>query len=465
MDFSIILQSPEVRAVVQENLLERAFHDALFPNLMFRAEAVPESWPTHSGDTQIFSAPGLITPKQRPLTPGVDPAVSSYGVEQWEAQLQQYGDTIDTHMPTSMQAIIDLFFRNAHQLGLSGGQALNRIVRNRMYNAALSGWTVADGAQSGTSLRVKRLNGFTKARRPTVSGASKVRFESVSAANPLPITVFDDGAEASFSVVGFVADTPGDEIGPGILTLSSGTTSVLDRAFVFSFDRTNIVRIGGGNKVDDIGSADTLTLAGLRAAVTPFWQNNVPAHSDGRFHAHADPVSISQVYDDPEFQRLNTSLPDYVMYREFALGEILGSIIFRNTEAPIVETVDPKDGVTFSLDDPFAGELTNDGTTSGVRIHRVLVTAQGGVYEYYSDLNQLITEAGLTGKVADPRIVNNGIEIDSERIQLVIRAPLNRLLDTVATSWKFIGDWPVRTDSSTGDNARYKRFIAIEHGE
>ncbi len=465
MDFSIILQSPEVRQIVQENLLERAFHDALFPNLMYRAEAVPEDWPSHSGDTQIFSAPGLIAPKQRPLTPGVDPAVSSYGVEQWEAQLQQYGDTIDTHMPTSMQAIIDLFFRNAHQLGLSGGQALNRIVRNRMFNAALSGWTVADGAQSGTTLVVKRLNGFTKARRPTVSGASTVRFESVSAANPLPITVFDNGAAASFNVVGFTADTPGDEVGPGSLTLDSGTTSVLDRAYVFSFDRSNIVRVGGGNKVDDVGSSDTLTLAALRAAVTPFWQNNVPAHSDGRFHAHADPVSISQVYDDPEFQRLNTSLPDYVMYREFALGEILGSIIFRNTESPLVETVDPKDGVTFSLDDPFAGELFNDGTTTGVRIHRVLVTAQGGIYEYASDLNQLITEAGLTGKVADPRIVNNGIEISTDRIQLVIRAPLNRLLDTVATSWKFIGDWPLRTDAATGDNARHKRFITIEHGE
>lgn len=465
MDFSIILQSPEVRQIVQENLLERAFHDALFPNLMFRAEAVPEAWPTHSGDTQIFSAPGLIPPKQRPLTPGVDPSPSSYSVEQWEAQLQQYGDTIDTHMPTSMQAIIDLFFRNAHQLGMSGAQSLNRIVRNKMYNSALSGWTVANGSQSGTTLVVQRLNGFTKARRPTTAGASKVRFSTVSSANPLPITVFDNGAAATFNVIGFTADSPGDEVGPGSLLLDGATTSVLDRAYVFSFDRSNIVRVGGGNKVDDIGSADNLTLAALRAAVTPFWQNNVPAHSDGRFHAHAGPVSISQVYDDAEFQRLNTSLPDYVMYREFALGEILGMIIFRNTEAPLTETVEPKDGVTFSLDDPFAGELTNDGTASGVKMHRVLVTAQGGIYEYFSDLNQLITEAGLTGKVADPRIVNNGIEITSERIQLVIRAPLNRLLDTIATSWKFIGDWPVRTDSATGDDARFKRFIGIEHGE
>ena len=34
-DFSTISQAPEIRALVQENLLERAFHDALF--LFFNA--------------------------------------------------------------------------------------------------------------------------------------------------------------------------------------------------------------------------------------------------------------------------------------------------------------------------------------------------------------------------------------------------------------------------------------------
>jgi hypothetical protein len=155
-----------------------------------------------------------------------------------------------------------------------------------------------------------------------------------------------------------------------------------------------------------------------------------------------------------------TSLPDYYMYRQFALGELLGTVFFRNSENPLIETVAPYDG-TYDSEDPFAGELKN---ASGVEIHRPLFTAQGGVFEYYQDLNNLITEAGMTGKVGDARITNNGIEVFTERIQMILRAPLNRLQDTVAASWKFIGDWPVRTDATTGDKARYKRFITIEHG-
>ncbi len=466
-DFSTILQSPEVRQVVQENLLERAFHDALFPGLLYRGEAVPQPWPAHSGDSQIFSAPGLIRPKQKPLQPGTDPTPSSYTVEQWESTLQQYADTIDTHMPTSIAAIIDLFMRNAHQLGMSASQSLNRIVRDRMYNAAMSGWTVATTSTTASaSLAVQNLNGFTKARRPTVAGASKVRFEAVSAGNPLPITVEEAGGGVTRNVIGFTPTNPGDEIGPGVLLLDAVAT-VVSRGYVKSYDRSNMVIAGGGNSVGDISPADTLKLAHFRQAVSSFWQNSVPVHTDGRFHGHIDPVSISQVYEDPEFQRLNTSLPDYVIYRQFALGEMLNIVFFRNTESPIRETVQTLNdvGVTYSTEDQFGGELYSNGNaTTGTPIHRVLLSAQGGIYEYFQDLMQLITDAGVTGKVAEPRIVNNGIEVMSDRIQLIIRGPLNRLQDLVSVSWKFIGDWPARTDATTGDTARYKRFITIEHG-
>ena len=467
MDFSIVLQDPSVRAIVQENLLERAFHDSLFPGLMYRGEAVPQPWPAHSGDSQIFTAPGLMVPKQKPLRPGVDPTPSTYTIEQWNAQLQQYADSIDTHMPTSMQAIVDLFMRNAHQLGLSASQAMNRIVRNRMFAAALSGWTVVDVANAGPTnqVHVARLNGLTTARRPLTAGASTVRFSAVSGSNPLPVTFVANAVVVNRNVIGFISDTPGDEVGPGTLLLDGApVTNVLARAYLYSYDRSNIVRVGGGNSVDAIGPTDTLKLASLRQSITGFWQNNVPVHPDGRFHAHIDPVSISQAYDDPEMQRLNTSLPDYVIYRQFAIGEMFNTVFFRNTESPVKSTVQPYDGVTYSQEDPFPGELYSDGTVTGTPIHRVLVTAQGGIYEYFSDLTQLLTEAGVNGKIADPRIVNNGIEVNSERIQLIIRGPLNRLQDLVSVSWKFIGDWAVRTDSATGDDSRFKRFITIEHG-
>ena len=78
---------------------------------------------------------------------------------------------------------------------------------------------------------------------------------------------------------------------------------------------------------------------------------------------------------------------------------------------------------------------------------------------------KLETDAGITGKVGEPKITNNSIEVFTDRIQLILRSPLNRLQDLVSTSWKFIGDWPVRTDATTGDAARFKRFAVVMSGE
>ena len=456
-DFSTIIQSPDIRAIVQENILERAFHDALFPRMLFRGEASAVLWPANVGDTMVFTGVGLIKPKMRPLAPGSDPAPSSYQYEQWTATLQQYADTIDTNMPTSIVAIANLFLRNAQQLGLSAGQTLNRIVRDRMYDAALSGQTLVDGNQSSvTALRVLRINGFTTARNPNTALGSPVRFDTVSPANPLAITI----AGVARNVVGYTSDNVGDVYGPGALILDSAI-SATDADIVKSVDASYIVRAGAATSIDGLTSSSKLTLADIRAAVARFFQQNVPEHADGRFHCHLDPTSQSQIFSDDEFQRLMTSLPDYYMYRQFALGELLGTVFFRNSECPVTETVETGPGYSYSPDDPFAGPLFN---ADGVPVHRALFSASGGVFEYYQDMNNLLTDAGITGKVGEARITNNGIEVNSERIQLILRAPLNRLQDTVAASWKFIGDWPVRTDATTGDAARYKRFVAIEHG-
>jgi len=463
-DFSTISQAPEIRALVQENILERAFHDSLYPRLLFRGEGTPQLWPANVGDTMVFSGVGLIKPKMRPLQPGSDPVPSTYQSEQWSAQLQQYADSIDTHMPTSIAAIANLFLRNAQQIGLSAAQTMNRIPRNKMYNGALSGQTVADGAQVATStLRVKRLNGLTRARRPDLPLGSPVRFDLVSTNNPLSITVFT-GVDTVVSVTGFSPDSAGDEVGPGTLSLSAPVT-VADRAYVLASDKTFIVRVGGGNKVDDVGALDLLRLADIRTAVARMWQSNVPEQPDGRFHCHLDPTSQAQIFADQEWQRLLTSLPDYFMYKQFAIGELLGCVYFRNNECPQPETVEGGLTATFTQDDPFAGELYNNGATNGVKVHRALFVGQGYMNEYYQDLSGLMTDAGITGRVGEPKITNNSIEVFTERIQLILRAPLNRLQDLVATSYKFIGDWPVRTDATTGDAARYKRAVCIEHGE
>lgn len=117
---------PAVVNMVQQGLLERAFHDGLYPALQFRAEALAEEWPPNTGTELFMSRPGLLTPVTRPLTPGTDPVPQALSYEQWVATLDRYSGTIDTHMPTSATANANLFLRNIHQLGLQAGMKIGR---------------------------------------------------------------------------------------------------------------------------------------------------------------------------------------------------------------------------------------------------------------------------------------------------------------------------------------------------
>lgn len=462
-DFSVILQTPQMRSLVQENALDRIFHDALYPQNMFRAEAEDEKWEANVGDDKVFTGKGLMKPRLRPLVPGQDPVPHDYGAEQWRAQCQKWADTIDTHMPSAIAAAVNKLTEDLKALGLNAGQTLNRLVRNKIANATVSGWTVADGTQgSSTTIRVKRLNGLTRARRPDLANGSPVRYETVTANNPLPVTI----VAAARNIVGFTPDTPGDEIGPGTITLDSAI-AVTDRDPIFANTRTFLVRSGGGNATDALtAGTDILKLADIRSAVQRLRNTNVQPFGDGYFHAHLDPTSEGQIYSDNEFQRLNESLPEGMHYREFAIGRLLGCVFYRNNECPQVDNVDGASTATFSQDDPYAGELWNTGATSGAKVHRVLILGTGALKEYYVDQNALLTEAGVGGKVeTGARIVNNGVNIDVERIHVVMRQPQDRLQENVAQTWKFQGDFVMRTDGATGDAAMFKRAIEIQHTE
>ncbi len=76
-----------------------------------------------------------------------------------------------------------------------------------------------------------------------------------------------------------------------------------------------------------------------------------------------------------------------------------------------------------------------------------------------------MTEAGYVGKVGEFSIVNNGIQINTERIRYIIRAPQDRLQQQVSQSWSWSGDWGIPTDLLGGQtDSRFKRAIVIESG-
>lgn len=449
---------PAVLQLNQQGLLERAFHDGLFPALQYRAEAMPEEWPANTGTEIFMTRPGLMSPVTTPLVPGADPLPNTVPFEQWSATLSRWSNSIDVHMPTSATANANLFLRDIHQLGLNAGQSINRVARNAMFQAYVSGQTVSIAAIAAidTSIRVAALNGFTDV-------ISNVRPTPVSPASPLPI-VIGPGAGTAANVVGFIPDDPTDPLGPGTLILAAAVGAAFAvRAPVRSRFAPQVVRAAGGDSVDAIGPADTFTLQQLINGVGILRQNNVQPHEDGFYHAHISPQANSQVFADPVFQRLNQSLPEHHIYKEAFIGTIANAMCFMNNESPTVFNTSTTTPTALSglYDRNIGGEVTNG---AGTNIGRVILTGKGLAYEKYLDEQAYVTEAGITGKVGEFDVVNNGINILTERIRLILRAPLNRLQDTVAATWSISTSFPIPSDFlAPGGNARYRRAVVLEH--
>jgi hypothetical protein len=467
LNFSAILQDPTTRELVQDNSLVRQFLDPLYPRNLFRGEAPSISQPGQSGDRFIFTGTGLMQPVTEPIVPGDTPDAQDYTKEQWDMQLHEYvGRAPDTHMPTSALAIVNLLTENLHKLGLHAAQSLNRKVRDNLCNAGMSGWTVASAAVSGAStIPVQRLNGFTTARRPDLPAGEPVQFAAVSSNNPLSITFSHGGTNYTATVVGYTPATAGDQTGPGTLTVLE-TVTLSARDAIWSMDASYMVRASGGNSIDSVTGANMgFTYDLYRAAVARLEDQNVPKLPDGYYHWHFNSTSKSELFATDEAQRLLTSLPDHYWFTEFALGTILGGLVFVDTETPRASNVVgglQNTYVSGRKGERFGGEMYN---ASGDEIQRPICIGAEAVYEYFNDMSGLITAAGVNGEVGEfqpARLTANGVEVNADRVQVFIRAPIDVLNEMVTSIWKCLMDWPCRTDAATGDAARYKRVCVVE---
>lgn len=458
----IVLGIPaNVLELNQKGLLERAFHDGLFPNLAYRAEAQAEEWPANTGQETFMTRPGLLTPVVTPLNPGTDPTPQTVPYEQWIVRLSQIASAIDTHMPTSVTSNANLFLRHIHQLGLQAGQSINRVARNAMFKAYLSGQTCSTVASGGGDLfmQVASLNGFTDVVVPGGNVAPK----AVSSASPLSVTIGVGGAAVVRNVIGAIPNDPNDPEGPGILQFSAAPGVFAARTAVVSAFAPTVVRAAGGASVDSVGAADTMTLQLAINAVALLRRSNVQPHEDGFFHAHIDPLANAQFFADPVFQRLNQSLPEHVIYKEGFVGTISQIMFFMNTESPGTTNTGTRisTGTNAFYSPEIAAETTNN---SGVNIGRMIITGKGMVYERYLDESAFVTEAGLPGKVGEFDVVNNGISIMAERIRLYLRSPLDRLGQIVSAAWSITTSFPMPSDiTSPSGPQRFKRAMVIEH--
>lgn len=454
---------PQVALLHQQGLLERAFHDGLFPGLLFRGEALAEEFPANTGVEMFQSKPGLLAPATAPLQAGTEPTPKSVNYEQWIVRLDRFGDTIDTDMPTSVTANSDLLMRNIHQLGLQAGQTLNRLPRNSLYRSYLAGQTsaIASATTSDSTLRVAALSGFLD-----VVTSATVRPTAVSPATPLPITIYN-ATPITANVVGVSPDNPSDLNGPGTLILSTTlSANVAARTPVVSAYAAKIIRSGGGFGVDAITASDTLVFQDLMNAVTYLRTCNVQPHDDGFYHCHLPAAGEAQLFIDPAMQRLYQGNPNDVAYKQGYMGQLAGQRLWSNNECPNVLTAGnvTSTGTNARYSSDIAAETVND---NNIRIGRAIVTGKGCIYEKYLDEKLYISEAGITGKVAEFTTVNNGISVMVDRVRLVIRSPIDRLMDKVSATWSYTGDFPIPSDITytQSGNARFKRACVIEFAD
>lgn len=449
----------------QKGLLARYFYDGLYPNLAYRAEFPFESWEGNSGQEIYETRSGLMSPVVEPLAVGSEPQPQEVPYEQWLVQLNLIASAIDVHMPTSVTSNADLFLNKVKTFGLQAGQSVNRIARNAMLKAYLSGQTnlISAAVAGDTTLRVASLNGFTTVLNTAVSAKPS----QVSPATPQPAVLWNGATQITINVIGYVADDPTDPYGPGTVYLQAavGGAGSPIRSPLVAADAPTVIRSSGGLSVDAIGAGDTLQLQTIINAVALLRSNNVAPHDDGFYHAHISPVGNAGMFADPVYQRLNQSLPEGAAYSSGFIGHTSGVMFYMNNEAPNQLNCGPRTatGTKAYYSREIGAESTNN---NGVNVGRILITGQGIGYEKGLDESKYVTEAGLLGKTGDFDVVNNGISVLAERVRLYLRSPMDRLGHYVSAAWSITTAFAMPTDiTAPSGPQRFKRGVVVEFAQ
>jgi hypothetical protein len=442
------------------------FHDALFPALLYRMDVTPDEFVGQLGARMAMTRTGLIPVSTTPLAPNTDPVSSSYPSEQWEVVAAQYAGSIDTDTKVSTFALANQFTENIQKLGLNAGQTLNHIARNQLYIAYQGGQTLADQNGVTNTVHVLQLAGFLTNVNVTANSAIPY---PVSSTNMIAAIARAGSINAeNVNIVAAIPDNVNNPYGPGTLQFAANpTTGIVAGDAIVAITSSQRIRVGGGYSDDAITGTDTPTFQTFMTAVAMMRQNNIPPHMDGYLHAHVSPTTEANLLLDPNFQRALTALPDSPYWRRLAIGQMAGVVFMRDTEVPSLWSVQPTELF------PYEGATSANGAAPNTPIYRSIVTGHGVMSEkYIKEQYAYITEAGVTGKIGEFSISNNGIAINVDRIRLTLRAPLDKLQQIVTASWSWSGDFPVPSDVTTpfvganlvqNINARYKRAVTIIH--
>lgn len=441
---------------IQQGFLEREFQSGLQSAIGYRAVAdrVPVS--INVGETVTKTRAGLKAPVTTPLSAasntnldnGLTPTAQT--IEQYTLGIDQYADTIDLNIVTSQVGIANQFLLNARTNGIQARQSLDRIARNKLFEAYMGGNTKVRTTLGAPALtiNVDDVRGFEYVLG---TGAMAGKYVAVSATYTAPVLIGSnvytlvgttrDGSNVS-SLAAF-GGASGTLTFSGNVTVADGTAgNIVSHANCPVLIRPNGKWKGGSalaatTTTASLASTDVLTLGVIEDAIANLRNNT--GMQDQIFNLYLDNVSMRQLFADQDFK---------LMYQgQYGSGEIKKGKVFELMGANFIPTTEALTQV--------------HPTNSTLTVRRPILCAPGALVE--GDY------AGMTEKAKELADTNSEIHMVDDVVQ-VTRGPLDRLQQIVAQSWFWIGGFVAPTDATANSNiiptagAQYlKRAVVIEH--
>jgi hypothetical protein len=425
-----------LQPAIQQGFLAREFQSGLESQITYRAVADREIFANAVGETITKTRRGLKAPVTTPLNPSANTNLdngltpSGWTIEQYSLGIDMYGDTMDLNMVTTRVGIASQFLQNAYVNGTQALQSLDRVARNKLFGAYLSGNTrvrTTLGAPA-TTVSVDDIRGF---QYVPVNGV----MVPVSGTNTLTV-VFANGN--SYTLTGVAADGSNVSTAPqgisGTLTFS-GNVTVGDATAgnsVIASNAASVLRPNGRLSTSAIVAGDLLTMQDLLAGVTVLRNNRVPTIG-GLYNFYADNSQLKGLFKDADFKLLYQGQYGSTAYQTGQVMELMGLRIIPTVESP-------------------------QQSLGGVNVHRGIMCGQGALIE------------GDYEAIAHSDIgIEEGLIEMIDGVAMVTREPLDRLKQIIAQSWYWIGGFAVPTDVTanqniipTATNSVYKRAVIIE---
>jgi hypothetical protein len=419
-----------LQEIVQNGLLTRAFEDALVPLFLFDNLAEIREWGGQMGSQAIFTRNGLMDPVPNPVT-GSDAPQGTYGFEQFSLFMDQYGNSIDTNMAISAEALASKFLKDNKVLGTNAAQTLNRIARGALYGAYAGGRTYATAASTtSVDLVVNDVAGFSYApvtlpsqtgNTEGINAASVPQLQPVSAANPLSVTVN-----------GVANTVTGVDVSTSTLVLGTAVSAAIGWDVVASNAPVSY-RPGAAVTGNDLTSSSIATLSLFQNAVTRLRSMNVPM-INGAYVAHVHPQTFNELFQDQNFLLAYRGQAESPVYKNLAVGSegrFAGIDWVMDTEVPYYTNV------------------------AGLTVYQPIVAGDECLIKGpFSEMGSLVNAVNA-GSTVQIEMLNG--------VARILRAPLDRFGQVLSSTWSWIGGYSVGTDMLTGDAAAFKRAVLVEH--